>query len=169
RAASCASLSNQRQIVFFGFMFVCSLCSIRANAAVCASVRISDPPVHLLICYGRRLKLVAARPTLLNHIAGRDRLRDPKLGQAKFRIIPIQVPPRGPLPIMPGSSENLPLPDYGRVARYASDCSPESNHRRWSIAGRIVSESFHRHFGTGKTAALSSGLTCIFELDRYGR
>jgi len=27
-------------------------------------------------------------------------------------------------------------------ARYTSDCSPESNHRRWSIAGRIVSESF---------------------------
>ena len=26
--------------------------------------------------------------------------------------------------------------------RYTSDCSPESNHRRWSIAGRIVSESF---------------------------
>jgi hypothetical protein len=62
-------LSNQRQIVFFGFMFVCSLCSIRANAAVFASVRISDPPVHLLICYGRCLKLVAARPALLNHIA----------------------------------------------------------------------------------------------------
>jgi hypothetical protein len=53
---------------------VCSLCSIRANAAVFASVRISDP-VHLLICYGRRLKLVAIRPALLNHIAGRDRLR----------------------------------------------------------------------------------------------
>jgi hypothetical protein len=44
-----------------------------------ASVRISDPPVHLLICCGRRLKLVATRPALLNHIAGRDRLRDPKL------------------------------------------------------------------------------------------
>jgi hypothetical protein len=29
-------LSNQRQIVFFGFMFVCSLCSIRAIAAVSA-------------------------------------------------------------------------------------------------------------------------------------
>jgi len=27
RAASCASLSNQRQIVFFGFMFVCSFSS----------------------------------------------------------------------------------------------------------------------------------------------
>jgi hypothetical protein len=26
-------LSNQRQIVFFGFMFVCSLYSIRAQAA----------------------------------------------------------------------------------------------------------------------------------------
>jgi hypothetical protein len=33
------SLWNQRQIVFFGFMFVCSLCSIRANAAVFGSVR----------------------------------------------------------------------------------------------------------------------------------
>jgi hypothetical protein len=44
-------------------MFVCSLCSIRANAAVFASVRISDPPVYLLIGSGRRLKLVAARPT----------------------------------------------------------------------------------------------------------
>jgi hypothetical protein len=43
-------LSNQRQIVFFGFMFVCSLCSMRANAAVFASVRISDPPGDLLIC-----------------------------------------------------------------------------------------------------------------------
>ena len=46
------------------------------------------PPVYLLICYGRRLKLVAARPTLLNHIAGRDRLRDPKLCPANFRMIP---------------------------------------------------------------------------------
>ena len=45
---------------------------IRANAAVFASVRISDSPVHPLICYDRRLKLVAARPALLNHIAGRD-------------------------------------------------------------------------------------------------
>jgi hypothetical protein len=49
-------LSNQRQIVFFGFMFVCSLCSIRANAAVFASVRISDPPGDLLICCGRRFQ-----------------------------------------------------------------------------------------------------------------
>jgi hypothetical protein len=47
-------------------MFVYSLCSIRANAAVFSSIRISDPPVHLLICYGRRLKLVAARPALPN-------------------------------------------------------------------------------------------------------
>src|ERR1700680_5119900 len=71
-------------------MFVCSLCSIRANAAVVASVRISDPPVHLLICYGRRLKLVAARPALLNHIAGRDRLRDPKLYDSfKMPTIPL--------------------------------------------------------------------------------
>jgi hypothetical protein len=49
-------------------MFVCSLCSIRANAAVFASIRIRDPAVHLGIGYGRRLKLVA-RPALLNHIA----------------------------------------------------------------------------------------------------
>jgi hypothetical protein len=72
-------LSNQRQIVFFGFMFVCSLFSIRANAAVYASARISGPPVHLLIRYGRRQKLVAACPALLNHSAGRDRFRNPKL------------------------------------------------------------------------------------------
>ena len=59
--------------MFFGFMFVCSLCSIRAKAAVSASVRISDPPVHLLICCGRRLKLVATRPALLNiSLAGID-------------------------------------------------------------------------------------------------
>jgi len=46
-------------------MFVCSLCSIRANAAVFASVRISDPPVYLL--------MVAARPTLLDQsMAGID-------------------------------------------------------------------------------------------------
>jgi hypothetical protein len=51
----------------------------QGNAAVFTSVRISDPPVHLLICFGRRLKLVATRPALLNHIAGGDRLRDPKL------------------------------------------------------------------------------------------
>jgi len=30
-------LSNQRQIVFFGFMFVCSLCSTKTSAAVSAS------------------------------------------------------------------------------------------------------------------------------------
>jgi hypothetical protein len=57
----------------------CENAAIRAKAAVFASVRIRDPPVHLLICCGRRLKLVATRPALLNHIAGRDRLRDPKL------------------------------------------------------------------------------------------
>jgi hypothetical protein len=51
----------------------------QGDAAVCELVRISDLPVHLLICCGRCLKLVATRPTLLNHIAGRDRLRDPKL------------------------------------------------------------------------------------------
>src|SRR5438128_11694079 len=65
-------------------MFVCSLCSMRAKAAVFASVRISDPPVHLLICCGRRLKLVATRPALLNHIAGRDPLRDPKLNSSVY-------------------------------------------------------------------------------------
>ena len=54
--------------MFFGLMFVCSLCSARANAAVFASVRISDP-VHRLICYGRRLKLVDSHPILLNQLA----------------------------------------------------------------------------------------------------
>jgi hypothetical protein len=49
------------------------LCSIRAKAAVFASVRISDPPVYLLICYGRRLKLVAAvLPFLIISLAGID-------------------------------------------------------------------------------------------------
>lgn len=33
RAASCVSLSNQRQAVFFGFTFACSWCSLMANAA----------------------------------------------------------------------------------------------------------------------------------------
>jgi hypothetical protein len=66
-------LLNQRQIVFFGFMFVCSLCLIGANAAVFASFRVSDPPRDLLICCcGRRLKSVAIRPSILNHIAGSD-------------------------------------------------------------------------------------------------
>jgi hypothetical protein len=52
-------LPNQRQIVFFGFMFVCSLCSIGAKAAVFESVRTSDPPVHLPICCGPTFQIVA--------------------------------------------------------------------------------------------------------------
>src|SRR5262249_46066859 len=35
-----------------------------------------DSPVHLLICRGRPLKLVATRPTILNHIAGRSGRRE---------------------------------------------------------------------------------------------
>jgi hypothetical protein len=35
-------LSNQRQIVFFGFMSVCSLCAIGENTAVSDQDRISD-------------------------------------------------------------------------------------------------------------------------------
>jgi hypothetical protein len=46
-------------------MFVSSSCSIMANATVFASVRISDPPVYLLVCYGRRLKSVVTRPPTL--------------------------------------------------------------------------------------------------------
>src|SRR4029077_16228513 len=45
----------------------------RTNAAIFASFRISDPPRDLLICCcGRRLKSVAIRPSILNHIAGSD-------------------------------------------------------------------------------------------------
>jgi hypothetical protein len=40
-------------------MFMFSMCSIRANAAALASAHSSDPPVYLLICCGRRRKLVA--------------------------------------------------------------------------------------------------------------
>jgi hypothetical protein len=77
--AGCASLSNRRQIVFFGFMFACSLWSVRAKAAVFASVRIGDPPVHLRSATADVSNWSPARPALLNHIGGRDRLRDPKL------------------------------------------------------------------------------------------
>jgi hypothetical protein len=72
--------------VFSGFMFLCSFCSIRANAAVFESVCISDPSVHLLICYGRCLKLVAARPVLLNHIAGWDRIVQPNSFASRISV-----------------------------------------------------------------------------------
>ena len=61
------------EAIVFWFQGPCAPVLDQANAAVFASVRISDPPRDLLICCcGRRLKSVAIRPSILNHIAGSD-------------------------------------------------------------------------------------------------
>jgi hypothetical protein len=52
--------------VFFVFMFVCSVSSIKGNAAVFESIYISDSPVH--------------------RIVGRDRFQDMKMCFAKVPL-----------------------------------------------------------------------------------